>query len=108
MLDTENMNYRQIIGIISQYIPNPIAIELNKWVDELRKENDSLRDEVKALKSRISELEAPCGISAESAPSCPNCSTSGRPFFMSPLPKDFVEIENATHECPKCGYKKMT
>ena len=24
---------------------------------------------------------------------------------MSPIPSDFIEIENATHECTNCGYK---
>jgi hypothetical protein len=106
VLEANTMNYRQLVQTVSQYIPNPIAIELNKWVDELRKDNDTLREEIKAFKSRIVELEAPGSVSAESAPSCPNCSTSGRPYFMSPLPVDFLEIENATHECPKCGFKK--
>lgn len=36
---------------------------------------------------------------------CPNCSTTSRPFYMSPIPRDFVEIENATHECSHCKYK---
>ncbi len=36
---------------------------------------------------------------------CPNCSTSGKPHLMSPIPKDFISIENATHECPQCKYK---
>lgn len=99
------MDYRKIIQTISQYIPNPIAIELNKWVDELRKENDALRNEVKMLKDKIASLESPSDIQGVKEPACPNCSTVGRPFFMSLIPKDFIDIENATHECPKCKYK---
>ena len=100
------MNYRDIIQAISKYIPSPIAIELTKWVDELRKENDSLRDEIKTLQGRITELEAPAYTNSPAAPICPNCSTTGRPIFMSPLPVDFIQIEQATHECTKCGFKK--
>ena len=99
------MTYRKIIQTISQYIPNPIAIELNKWVDELRKENDNLRDEIKKLKAKIDDLESPTGTQVMKEPSCPNCSTVGRPFFMSTIPKDFIELENATHECSKCKFK---
>lgn len=99
------MDYRKIIQTISQYIPSPIAIELNKWVDELRKENDSLRNEVKILKQKIADLESPTGNQIIKEPTCPNCSTVGRPSFMSPIPRDFVDIENATHECPKCRFK---
>ena len=73
VLEANTMNYRQLVQTVSQYIPNPIAIELNKWVDELRKDNDTLREEIKAFKSRIVELEAPGSVSAESARSCPNC-----------------------------------
>jgi hypothetical protein len=99
------MDYRKMIQAISQYIPNPIAIELNKWVDELRKENDTLRDEVKMLKAKIADLESPSANKTIKEPSCPNCSTVGRPFFMSPISNDFIEIENATHECPRCKFK---
>jgi hypothetical protein len=37
---------------------------------------------------------------------CPNCSKPNRPFYMSPIPPDFVELENATHECATCKYKE--
>jgi len=36
---------------------------------------------------------------------CPNCSSPGRPFLMSPIPVDFQKLECATHECAKCKYK---
>ena len=36
---------------------------------------------------------------------CPNCSSDIKKIYLSPIPVDFVEIENATHECTKCGYK---
>ena len=49
-------------------------------------------------------------VSAYSQPStgkpfCPNCSSSRR-FYLSPIPPDFVRIENANWECSRCGYKE--
>jgi hypothetical protein len=37
--------------------------------------------------------------------SCPNCSSSKKEHFMSPIPAEFVALEQATHQCEKCGYK---
>lgn len=54
----------------------------------------------------IVELKAPIGIDPQSALICPNCLTNDRTVIMSPIPTDFVQIENATHECTKCGFKK--
>ncbi len=69
----------------------------------LREERQELKDKIRSLEHRIQELSAtatgPSGV-----PTCPNCSTVGRPFYMRPVPTDFVEIMNATHECPKCKY----
>ncbi len=39
-------------------------------------------------------------------PSCPNCSTTEKRIYLSPIPPDFVKIQNATHECTTCGYLK--
>lgn len=36
---------------------------------------------------------------------CPNCSSAEKQIFLSPLPRDFMKIEGATHECTKCGFK---
>ena len=36
---------------------------------------------------------------------CPNCSSS-KPFYLRPIPTDFIEIEGASWECSKCGYKE--
>jgi hypothetical protein len=44
-------------------------------------------------------------VGQSGAASCPNCSTSRQRFFLSPIPKDFVAIEGATHECTRCGFK---
>ena len=98
------IEYKKIIELISKYVPTPQSIELNKWVDSLRRENQELREEINIFRNRIEDLSAPSGISSP-APSCPNCSTSGKDFYMSPIPEDFIEIQNATHECTKCGYK---
>lgn len=99
------MGYKEIINLISKYLPHPQALQLNQWIDELRKENQTLRDEISGLKERITELTAhPSSVSVNSPP-CPNCSTAGRVFYTSPIPRDFVELEGATHECTKCGWK---
>lgn len=37
---------------------------------------------------------------------CPNCSSRGQLSYLSPIPKDFVALEGATHECTHCGYKR--
>jgi hypothetical protein len=99
------MDYKKLVEIISKFIPHPQAIEMNKWIDELRKENQDLRDEIQRLKCEIENLKAPSSVTSSQAPTCPNCSTTGRPFYMSPILPDFVEIENATHECSRCRYK---
>lgn len=54
----------------------------------------------------IVELKAPIGIAPQNPLICPNCLTNGRTVIMSPIPTDFVEIENATHECNQCKFKK--
>lgn len=99
------MDYKKLVDTISKFIPHPQALEMNKWIDELRKENQVLRDEIQRLKGEIENLKAPSSARPLQAPTCPNCSTIGRPFYMSPIPKDFVELENATHECSRCKYK---
>ena len=99
------MDYKKLIETISSIIPHPQALEMNKWIDELRKENENLRDEIKHLKDENENLKAPSSARPTQAPTCPNCSTTGRLVYMSPLPKDFVEHENATHECSHCQYK---
>lgn len=101
------INYRKIMETVVKYLPHPQAIELNKWIDALRKENDSLRDEIKGLKEQIDGMKAPSANQTHGIPSCPNCSTAGKAFFMSPIPTDFIELENATHECTRCKYKMM-
>lgn len=42
----------------------------------------------------------------ESKPICPNCSKDDVKFYMSPIPSEFIDIENANYECTKCGYKE--
>jgi uncharacterized protein with PIN domain len=78
---------------------------------ELHETNIQLREERLSLKERIQELETQLAESAaapspalDGVPTCPNCSTKSKPFYMKPVPRDFVRILNATHECPKCKY----
>jgi len=97
------MDYKKILETISKYLPNPQAIELNKWIDELRKENDNLREEIKTFRHRIADLTSPKTDIAPDLPKCPNCTTSGRPFYMSACSNDEKEISGGTHICSKCS-----
>ena len=72
---------------------------------KLREEKIELSDKIRSLERKIEELSEARGNGPSDVPICPNCSTTGRAFYMTPVPQDFVGIENATHECPKCKYK---
>lgn len=71
---------------------------------ELREERLSLKERIKELEAEIQELSSASAAGPDGVPTCPNCSTSSKPFYMRPVPQDFVSILNATHECPKCKY----
>jgi hypothetical protein len=71
---------------------------------KLREENLELKDKIRSFERKIEELSEAKGSGPSDVPICPNCSTTGRPFYMRPVPRDFIEIMNATHECPKCEY----
>jgi hypothetical protein len=99
------IDYKMITDLIGKYFPNPQAIQLNQWIDQLRKENQDLRNQVDELKNKNKELNTQAVHPTTNIPICPNCSTTQRKQYMSPIPKDFVLIEGNTHECNKCGYK---
>jgi predicted nuclease with TOPRIM domain len=92
-------------------IQTPI-LKLQSEQATLHETNIELREERLALEERIHEWETtihklqskPSSIMSD-VPTCPNFSTTSKPFFMSPVPEDFINILNATHECPKCEYK---
>jgi hypothetical protein len=65
---------------------------LKKWKEDCLKPPDS---------AKFVDNAGPPGV-----PVCPNCSTRGRPVYMSPLLSDFIAIENATHECTQCHFKR--
>lgn len=71
---------------------------------KLREEKIELSDKIRSLERKIEELSEARGNGPSDVPICPNCSTTGRPFYMRPVSQDFVEIMHATHECPKCKY----
>ncbi len=52
------IEYKKILELIGKYLPNPQAIQLNQWIDQLRKENNNLRDEINALKREVEELSS--------------------------------------------------
>lgn len=77
----------------------------------LHETNVELRETVLKLKERIQQLEAEKAklvatpvAGPSDTPTCPNCSTATKPYFMSPVPPNFVRIMNATHECNSCNY----
>ena len=37
-------------------------------------------------------------------PICPNCSTTAKPIYMSPIPAPFSELAGGEWECSKCKY----
>lgn len=76
------MDYQQALKLIKEHIPEPDASALCSWIAAIADRGKS-----------------------GGAPECPNCSVPGRPFAMRPIPPDFVKLENATHECSKCGFK---
>ena len=71
---------------------------------ELREERLSLKETIQELEAEIKELKSASILAPKGVPTCPNCSTASKPFFMRPVAIDFVHILNATHECPKCKY----
>jgi cob(I)alamin adenosyltransferase len=71
---------------------------------EVREERQQLRDTIRTLEAKIQEMSARTGSVPSDVPMCPNCSTASRPFYMSPVPPDFIDLLNATHECPRCKY----
>lgn len=88
-----------------------LILQLQSEQASLHEANINLRDERLSLKEQIQELGAEieelksASISVPSdVPTCPNCSTVSKPFYMRPVASDFVDILNATHECPKCEY----
>lgn len=75
---------------------------------DLREERITLQNRVQELETEVQMLKSASPPGPTGAPTCPNCSTVSKPFYMSPIPSDFVNIENATHECPKCSHKVKT
>jgi hypothetical protein len=71
---------------------------------ELREERSSLKEEIQKLKTEVIRLKSISIAGPSDVPICPNCSTESKPFYMRPVPKNFVKLMDATHECPKCKY----
>jgi len=99
------LDYKTMIDWVGKYLPNPQSIQLNQWIDQLRKENLDLKNEIIELRNKVNELSLQPVQPNTDIPSCPNCSTTKIKQYLSPISKDFIKIENATHECLKCGFK---
>jgi len=71
---------------------------------DLREERLTLKERNQELETEIQELMSVSASTPSGVPTCPNCSTMSKPFFMRPVANDLVHLLNATHECPKCKY----
>jgi len=71
---------------------------------QLREERLALKERVQELEAEVERLQSASAIGPSGDPTCPNCSTASKPFYMRTLPRDFVSIMDVTHECPKCNY----
>ncbi|MCX5726864.1 MAG: hypothetical protein NT030_06825 [Candidatus Saganbacteria bacterium] len=72
---------------------------------KLREERLSREERIQELEAKIQELSTAPAPGPDNVPTCPNCSTSSKPFYMRPVATNFVPLLNATHECPKCKYR---
>lgn len=79
-------------------------IALKQKNQELGTENARLRQQSHALEVEIESLKTAPVAGPSGDPICPNCSTKAKPYFMSPMEKDFVVITGQTHECRRCHY----
>ena len=70
----------------------------------LREERLILKERIQELAAEVKGLKSASSIGPSDIPICPNCSSTTKPFYMKPVPRDFVSIMDATHECPKCEY----
>lgn len=64
---------------------------------------------LKSWKSEISKRQIKnkaVGSQPESRPTCPNCSTSDRPVYLSRLASVYQKSFDATHECLQCHYRE--
>jgi len=71
---------------------------------ELREERLVLKERIQELELKIKELNSTCSSAPDGVPICPNCSTASTSFYMRLVGRDFMDIMDATHECPKCSY----
>jgi len=100
------MDTSKIMDVLRNLLPNPMVVQLTQWIDQLRKENESLRKRVAELEQQLSSLGNQLVDDMAGIPPCPNCSNVGKRVYMSPIPREFISIEGATHECQQCHYKK--
>ena len=97
---TEELNQIQTLTLQLQ----SEQAQLHEKNIELREGNVSLAEKVRELEAEIVVLNS-SSVAPEGVPSCPNCSTSSKPYLMSPIGPDFKRMLNATHECAKCKYR---
>jgi hypothetical protein len=91
-------------GTLNSYV-HKIDLTESAWClkDAISGAIKSWREQIgKTSKSESSPKQL---VKESTVPICPNCSTDIKNTYLSPLPVEFVEIENATHECYSCGFK---
>jgi len=68
---------------------------INKWKEAC----------VRKTPNYVNTLKQDSSVQSRIEPTCPNCSSSIKPVFMSPIPKGFIELEGAEWECSGCQFK---
>ena len=106
---SENVSDRKVVGELLKIQSLTLKLQaeqasIHENNIELREECLSLKEEIVRLKNELHEATSVSGNVADGVPICPNCSTPNRPFYMSPIGKDFEKITGATHECTKCHF----
>jgi len=108
---SENINDRKVVVELLKIQSLTLKLQaeqasIHESNIELREECLGLKEEIVRLKNELHEMTSASSNMAESAPICPNCSTPNKPFYMSMVGKDFVELLGVTHECTQCKFTK--
>lgn len=71
----------------------------------LREERLGLKEEIVELKRQIQDLKSAASHDGlADRPVCPNCSTTGRPHYLSPMGPDFEQVMGSKFRCPQCNF----
>ncbi|MHB8089976.1 MAG: hypothetical protein ACYDH2_17200 [Anaerolineaceae bacterium] len=92
-------------GALNAFL-HSVDLESNNWSMQLKLNGAIVHWKENCIQQSGNRMPAFAPAPASSGkPVCPNCSAS-RPFYLRPIPPDFIAIENASWECSQCGYKE--